>query len=592
MSLNSITLHSGGNIIDNNLNEPNISTGGLYIGAVNSFPSTLTRPTIVFNGTANQLVQGSYPLRNASNVANEGNGIVLPNVIINKPAASKLSIFSNVRIAGNMTITSGIFNTNGKVLLFGDRDNQTLDVFGVFDLTPGSKVKFGSWSVDGTFLQGYAGGLIKLVGSVSSRAEVTRDAVPGRYYRTAVYSGCTIEARFVDFNFQGGSNTGFPAPAGGTGSYGGMKIYADAVIDAINNFSDCSFSAGATGYTALTINNGQTLHINNAIFNGSNGNGINCVSNSPGIADTIYFGNSSGLIGGPINGEVNDGGNKDANIVWSNYSMAYWTGASTVSSLWSDAANWSTNPIVPGSPGNDRYDVVIRKTAPRHPNIQNNYTILGTLINNYNDGAGPDKVIALNNYTLSIGGDFDNKAAGSFNAGSGTFKVGGNFFNHYAGCVFTWGTSTVEMNGATSQQIRIGNSELYNFIINKTSGIAQVQNNTLTVNNNLNIVQGDFELYSGNTLNVRGSINQTSGIFYLRTSLITVNGNFNNTGGTIFPGTSTIRFDANTAAVRTITTNSQSFNVVEFSGSVSPANFNLLDHFMHWEALQSMQEKL
>ncbi|MFL5729429.1 MAG: hypothetical protein ACJ75J_08065, partial [Cytophagaceae bacterium] len=579
MSASSINLQLGGNLIDNNTAEPSLSTGGLYCGSVSSFPSGLNRASVEFNGAANQLVQGAYTLRNAANTLTEGSGIALPNVIINKTPGSALSMFSHVRICGAMTLNTGTFNTNGYNLLFGDRNNQSLDVYGEFYLAPNSKLKMSTWNADGTFFQGRNGGLVRFLGDVSGRAEITRDGNPGNYYRMAVYAGCTIESRFTDFNFQGASNTGFPAPAGGTGSNGGIKIYSGATIDPINNFSDCSFSAGATGYTALTINTGQSLVINNAIFNGSNGNGINCVSNSTGTSDTLRFGNSSGLIGGPINGEANDGGAKDGNIIWSNYSLAYWTGASNISSLWSDPKNWSTNPVVPGTPGNARYDVVIRRTAPRHPDIRNNYSVLGTLINNYNDGAGPDKVITLNNYTLSIGEDFDNKDAGVFNAGSGKFIVGGNFFNHYPGSGFICGTSTVEFNGSNSQQIRIGTSQLYDFIINKPMGIAQVQNNVLTVNNNLTLQQGDFELYSGNNMVVNGNITQSAGTFFMRTSTVTLLGNFTNTGGIISPGTSTILFTASTTTARSITTNAQPFNIVQFAATATPVNYNLLDNF-------------
>lgn len=386
---NGICMHLGGSLTDNNNTEPAITLGAkrsLWVGSPNMAPATpnSNRPTIVFVGDKPQDIKGNAPqLRGFNNQPNQGLGIALPNVIINKTNNdNKVSIDASkagsdrhkLRIFGNLTIIRGTFFTNGTTLRFGDEATDEINVFGIMDVNPGSTLFFNTGGQhNGAFLRGRRGGLVRLIGSVSNPINVNREENgTGQYYRTAIYDGCSIQAYYTNFNFQSSAVgaaadnfAGFSLPGlgkaytspgnGGLESKGGFKVYAGAVINPVTfpsygsgytsadpttgvpvpyNFSYCASANGANNLTVITINTGQTLEIEGFNFGGSSNiaNNNNCVANTDEGLSTITFIRSRGALGG-IYGESFDGGIHETTgnppryrILWDTYPFMYWVG--------------------------------------------------------------------------------------------------------------------------------------------------------------------------------------------------------------------------------------------------------------------------
>ncbi|HAI75213.1 MAG TPA: hypothetical protein DCM08_03125, partial [Microscillaceae bacterium] len=281
----SICLHIGGTLTDNNVQEPSQTVGqrrGFYIGPVDNLfnpaaisAATTNNPIVVFNGTVGQNINGplsgGIQLRDYNNIPNQGSGIVLPNVYIFKPNGSTVSIGggSNVRILGDLNIFAGIFSLNGRRLIFGDQSSDEINVLslgnvanpnpdfsGVFEVAAGSNLVMASSSgatssgelAFGCILRVRRGGRADFSGTPALPISFDRDSRIGGRTRIAVYSGGFISARFTTFNFLTPNNTGsgntigysittstptdanYPTNPGGAYNEGGLKIYPGAIM--------------------------------------------------------------------------------------------------------------------------------------------------------------------------------------------------------------------------------------------------------------------------------------------------------------------------------------------------------------------------
>ncbi len=334
-----IALWLRGALTDNNLAEPayaNPARRGLLIGAQNVAMriSNLHRPFIVFTG-GDVEVRGNVPqLRDSEGASSQGLGLALPNVIIYKDDNAKTFTVNNganadipgdhhkLRVLGNLTVARGTLSLNATSLLFGDSQHDEVNVFGVFDATPGSTLKMttGGPSRSGSILRGRRNGSVRFIGTPSQPVTITREGQPGYYFGMAIYAGCKVYGYNANFTYltsvnddyntnspeqtvvnidEAGRGCALPG-TGGFESYGGLKVYQDAVInperlaDATTdrtspffgvqyNFSFCTFGGSANGVTLLTINTGQTLTIKNILFTLPNGN-----PNSGSVANGTY----------------------------------------------------------------------------------------------------------------------------------------------------------------------------------------------------------------------------------------------------------------------------------------------------------------
>ncbi|TAF63283.1 MAG: T9SS C-terminal target domain-containing protein [Cytophagales bacterium] len=250
-----IAIHIGGSVTDFNVVEPSGVAGserGFYIGPVDRLPestspaSTIGRdyPFVVFRGNENQDLRGFYDVRDHANIPNQGKGMVLPNVIVNKSLSTDIvRIFnSNMRVLGDLTIFSGEFSINGNTLLMGDEGQDEINVcalgnpagasptsFGTLHVSPGSRLLFTATSYSslalstsntelqrGVILRARRGSWLRFNGTPSLPVDINRDSRIGGRVRIAAYSGAYVEARFASFNFGSKENAG----TGGIIGYG------------------------------------------------------------------------------------------------------------------------------------------------------------------------------------------------------------------------------------------------------------------------------------------------------------------------------------------------------------------------------------
>ncbi|HEX8530277.1 MAG TPA: hypothetical protein VF646_09650, partial [Cytophagales bacterium] len=323
-----IALWLRGALTDNNLAEPayaNPARRGLLIGSQN-VPmriSNLNRPFIVFTG-GDVEVRGNVPqLRDSEGASSQGLGLALPNVVIYKDDNAKTFTINNganadipgdlhkLRVLGNLTVARGTLSLNATSLLFGDSQHDEVNVFGVFDATPGSTLKMttGGASRSGSILRGRRGGAVRFIGTPSQPVTITREGQPGYYFGIGIYAGCKVYGYNANFTYLTSGNDDYNTNSpeqtiltineagrgcalpgtGGFESYGGLKVYQEASINPEGladpttnttspfygvryNFSFCTFGGSSNGVTHLTINTGQTLTIKNILFTMPNGN--------------------------------------------------------------------------------------------------------------------------------------------------------------------------------------------------------------------------------------------------------------------------------------------------------------------------------
>ncbi len=347
---------------------------------------------------------------------------------------SNLATTGAMRVLGDFVVGAGYkFDTASNSFFFGDQDTDFLDIFGRFLVSPGSTFYLATGNTaDGAFMRVRQGGQITFDGRFNSRVIVTRDITAGQYYRMCAYSGSKVNASYTDFLFQGASNAGFfptlpaaqtatqfnygnvsvlnsgnnrnflsdptglpAAPTAGTQSKGGFKILKGASVgnaDVLSpctsddvfspltvglstvqrNFSSCSFQVGASCYTGLTINTGQSLNITEAVFSGSSGGGATCdfnivnffddyfdsAFNTDGVnVDNIIYCNGCLGARAGVSGEEFDGGyfaggtgptagrgDGEARVKFVSKQSIWWTGEAN-NSDWNDRANWSINRV-------------------------------------------------------------------------------------------------------------------------------------------------------------------------------------------------------------------------------------------------------
>ena len=126
------------------------------------------------------------------------------------------------RCTGNVTINNG-----GKIAI---DDNAWLEVGGGYALNVNT------------------GGTLELIGSAGNLAKLTHHS---GYYDVEIESGGTISAEYAIFEYI---------------TANGVQVKNGAIIDNNHTFNNCIFRNGIAGGTLLTINNNQTLTVNNADF--------------------------------------------------------------------------------------------------------------------------------------------------------------------------------------------------------------------------------------------------------------------------------------------------------------------------------------
>ena len=164
--------------------------------------------------------------------------------------------------------------------------------------------------------------------------------------------------------------------------------------------------------------------------------------------------------------------------------------------------------------------------------------------------------------TINVTGNVVLGSGTTFNAGSYTHTVGGNWNNN--GATFTPSTSTITFNGTAGQVITgtAASQTFYNILIAKTTGTTLStggSTTSLTVNN-LTETTGNFTAPA--TLSIGGTLTLNAETFTAG-AIINIAGDWTNNGGTFSQGTGTVTFNGTGAQGINGTAVSQTFyNIV------------------------------
>ncbi|MBI4618526.1 MAG: hypothetical protein HY720_33325, partial [Planctomycetes bacterium] len=237
-------------------------------------------------------------------------------------------------------------------------------------------------------------------------------------------------------------------------------------------FTNGDTAAGSSYLNCSGLNSGvYTLRLNS--FDGAcpitvrlRGGNTNGTPNplAPASTAQIRMENSTGLrgdndasTGGGIAEDFDGDPDGDTHITWVFFRQ--WTGS--VNSIWSLGGNWQGG------------------TAPA------------------NSGDGEDVLILPGTYSPILDQNwivrsFSIATGASFSLGSSTLTITGDNFQAFGGN-FDPSTGTVALSGTTTQLINIGTNPLWNLIIYKPSGTANLATN-LRIRNALRIIDGTFDL--------------------------------------------------------------------------------------------------
>jgi hypothetical protein len=430
---------------------------------------------------------GTFTLNNATSATNsiESNGSILNNVNINAAGATYV-LLDDFNINGNFQLLSGTFDGNGKNANLGN-GNEAININGTYIIGAGGKLGLGNNTTCTV-----AGSLIA-VGTSGDVAKISNNNSGGRY--TFIITG-NISAQNYLFEYM---------------TTAGIQVNSTATVDAINNFSNGTFTNGAANGTYLKIENTQTFTAENVAFATNPGGSAKNVSKTIATSGVVTFNNFLGVFAGPSFEQDPFG-----LINWTGPIVLTWNGS--VNSDWYNVTNWTPSaggPVIPSS----LYDVVIA-SAVNQPIINldgaatNKLTLnLGTTLTVSTPFASaPDFLIGsdlvLNGTLISIGlGDTINVA------GNWTKSASGNFIPGNSTVIFDGNSGTKTINNGTSQ--------FNNF---QVDGLAlfQLGSNT-TATGFFKVNNGTFDVTSSNySLNVRGDWT-CLGTFNPRNATVTLN---------------------------------------------------------------------
>jgi len=141
------------------------------------------------------------------------------NLIVNASGVTYQLVTNDMAVNGDLTISSGTFDLNGRVLDFGDASGDNLTISGTLLIDENASLRMGA----STALAVNSGGTISILGTDESNvATVTRRSTGS--YGFSVNGD--ISARYYLFEFM---NTN------------GIQINSSATVNATNNFSDGTF---------------------------------------------------------------------------------------------------------------------------------------------------------------------------------------------------------------------------------------------------------------------------------------------------------------------------------------------------------------
>ncbi|MGL1889203.1 MAG: T9SS type A sorting domain-containing protein [Reichenbachiella sp.] len=430
-----------------------------------------------------------------------------------------------------LTLASATLDLNGNILTLGNNDSgdptaelNIISTNGTLEVDAGATLQFSTdddgGDVANTEIGGnldvQLGGILNIVGSITQSASVTRSSGNNRI-DINIESGGEIGARYYNIQYLTDE---------------GLEVEDGATINAINNFSDGSFSnldtdAGdgtggddniIAGNRYLNIESDATLTIANVAFNfdGSPtvGEHYNVTRSNAGGNVVMDFDNTSGPLGrnGAIyeeDGDVTAPADANGQLTWELPVDTQWLGATSTD--WNDATNWDNG--IPSIASNDR-EAVINLGNPFNPSVDLLAVNISALVIN----TGILKVI--NSSGLDIDGDVtlgDGTGGALIMDNSSTLNVEGSWTTS-ANALFDNGNGTVIFDADASKTISItpGDQSFHHLTLTHVTAAGR-----------FNFITSDLEISGDLTIENSAIMTPgTSGYDY------TVTGNIMATGGT------------------------------------------------------------
>jgi hypothetical protein len=389
----------------------------------------------------------------------------------------KFTLSDNMDVDGNLLINNGQLLLDGNDLYFGNSSSDSLAVTDSLVLSAGSEIRM----YNNTELVVNNGGYLKLTGSLGNPAALTNQGSGS--YSCDILNGGTIAAQNYLFESM---------------DTDGIYVQSGASIDAVNNFSNGTFTKGASGGRLLRIGNNETHNIASVNFPSDPGGGAYNVYKQ-GQTGVLTFSDAKGAFEGDDHDY--DLGPAD-NIVWSyTTDLRTWDGSESV--VWSNANNW-TPAQVPTANN--------RVTIPSGPSNQPVVTATTDSCYHLTIESGASLTIgdASNTGKLFVSGDVNIEGTFRFaNQGSvgnirdtleaaGNWSNSGTFTHNSRGVVILVGTSDQYLNSGGD----IAGKRFYNLKINKTGGTLYLSNNNIDVDNNI-YLQGSA---TGDKITVEGTL--------------------------------------------------------------------------------------
>ncbi len=491
-----------------------------------------------YNAQQGKLIFNNQTGAGTSNI-NPG-GDLFYDLTIAGGATTSFVMQSNVTVQGDMAISNGLFLLNSNTLNMGDGiGTDLLEITGAtseFIIGANGILSMGNNS----FVQ-VTNGILKVVGTDASNKAIINSQSGS--YSFDVLSGGQLNAQFYEINNLNSN---------------GLNIRFGASLDAIENLSDGSFSAGASGGRYLLLENdlGADITLNNVVFN--SGPAVNAKRISG--TNAYIFNDASGVLAG-VAFEEDDGVAGTGRVQWIYTSLNTWTGVT--SSDWNTASNWSTANVPLAT-----NDVVIPSGTPNSPvlsagasGVAKDLTIQAGAVMEFNDAGGTE---------LTLDGAFVN--SGTFTHTAGIFNVNGNWTNVGTYTAVANPLTQVYLTAITGNiLIETGGAAFYEIIIDSDKGAGDGDAIFQTVD--AIVANNRFELLDG-TLQISDpthiiTINNTTG-----TSVFAVNA-----AGTFVHGNGTINLQTTGTSINFESIGSNLYNVVTSgSGNVAFASVMTIDN--------------
>jgi hypothetical protein len=451
---------------------------------------------VTFDGTAS-------PINITNNISNFYDINITPGAAVTYNLQSASTRFARTFTLGN----NGTLVLNGKTLILGSNiaAGKLYTINGTLTVDAGAYLKFNNQTSQSA-MNVNSGGRLNIIGAnLSTIASISREVagVAGAETQINILSGGTIAAQYYLIEYLQDA---------------GLNLLSGAIIDAINNFSNGTWSnirnvAGAY-YLRLETDSYTGGNIDNISFNitGAPVAGVYNVSRTGGLlTQVITFNNVSGNLGTyQYESDAVMPANCSTGLLkWPCVLPATWTGV--VSKNWHTAGNWSTL-VVP-----DIFTDVTIPIAANNPVIAfDTAKCRNLLITNGTLVVDSGKVLYVKG-DITIG-TAANTAMLSVTDTSSIYAFG--LWTRGNSGIFSAGRSTVHFVSSTgSTTITPQTSAFYNVQFNNLSTTFFISGSPVNINGNVTIVSGIVKPLNNNyTYNVAGNFFVNTGASFMPTA--------------------------------------------------------------------------